>query len=495
MKKIVFLMASLAMLIACEKEEGGVQQPNTKVTIGVNQEQIVDAASRVAISENGNKFVLNWEGVEELLMTTSTSNAYTGTGNGLELTSYDGTSATFTGDLPNAGDVTVTNYYAGVSSFMSRSMSGRNHIRLAIATNQTMNGANVANSCMLVGEMKDCEVGTITDDFSLKTMNAFIKIPVKLGAPAAGATNTYANGMKLQSVKIEAVGGEQLSGRFAIDLEADDWSAAYATNTGLGADVKSSSVTLNCDNTVLTNEVVNLYVAVAFGTYAQGLKVTFNVIGDNDKVGVMEKAIKSSGLTLARNTMLSMPAIAVTPSDVLMDDVSTYEMITTVDDLQAGVDYFVGGSNTNGFWLFTGGVTGGSSSHAYTSLYNYDTTLCTLTTTADYTAAAVKLVAVSGVEDAYRITYVKSGVTYYLVATGAKSGKLASVEATDNASSYYWTLTDVTDGVKAMQGGKGLDDTEAPAAQLGVSATASSNCIRSGASTTSMNPLQFFKEK
>ncbi len=426
MKKIVFLMASLAMLIACEKEEGGVQQPNTKVTIGVNQEQIVDAASRVAISENGNKFVLNWEGTEELSVTTSTATAI----KSFEQTSANGTSATFTGDLPNAGDVTVTNYYAGVSSFMSRSTSGRNHIRLAIATNQTMNGANVANSCMLVGEMKDCEVGTIADDFSLKTMNAFIKIPVKLGAPAAGATNTYANGMKLQNVKIEAVGGEQLSGRFAIDLEADDWSAAYATNTGLGAEVKSSSVTLACNDLVLSDEAVNLYVAVAFGTYAQGLKVTFNVIGDNDKVGVMEKVIKSSGLTLARNTMLSMPAIPVAPKDVVVEK---YVLVDNITELAAGT-YYMAGKSSNLYYFATGSLTTTSNKDMITTA---GTAYATATGAIDVTDAAE--VTIETKDAAQNQYYVKIGDKYLTTTTTLASRRISLAEAaTDNPP--YWTV-------------------------------------------------------
>lgn len=427
MKKIALFLSALAMLVACEKEEGGIQQ-NTKVTIGVNHEQVTDGVGRVAISENGNKFALNWENTDKLSITTSTNNAY----KSFALTNYEGNSAQFEGELPDAGsDVTTTNYLAAVSSFISRSITqgGRNQIRLAVATNQIYNAANIGNACMLVGEQADCAVGVIPGDFSLKTMNAFIKIPVTKGSVAAGSSNTYTNGMKLQSVKIEAIGEEQLAGRFGIDLTADDWSTAYATDTGINDSDKSSSITLNCNNLALTNEATNLYVAVAFGTYSQGLKVTFTVVGDNDKTGEMVRTIGGSGITIARNTMLSMPPVAVTPTDIATEK---YQLISSVEELSAGT-YYMAGKINNVYYLATGSLTTGSN---YDLITTTGSSYSAVTESIDVTdAAEIKIEVKDATNNQY---YVKIGEKYLTTTSALANRKLILQDAT--TPNPYWTF-------------------------------------------------------
>ncbi|MBR5850243.1 MAG: hypothetical protein IKZ12_04195 [Alistipes sp.] len=475
MKKIALLVSALAMLVACEKEEYGFQLQE-KVTIGVSHEQVTDGVGRVAINENGTKFSLTWEGVEKLWMTTSTNNAYT-QGGGFEMTSHDGASAQFTGTLPKAGDsITVTNYFAAVTSFMSRSMTDdRNQIRLAIATNQTLNGTNIANSCMLVGEQADCAVGVIPNDFSLKTMNAFIKIPVTKGSAAAGSTNTYANGMKLQSVKIEAVGGEQLAGRFGIDLNADDWSVAYATNTGISNNDKSSSITINCNDVELTDTAINLYAAIAFGTYAEGLKVTFNVVGDNDKVGKMERTIGGSGITIARNTMLSMPPVPVSPADA---STVKYQLINRIADLTAGT-YYMAGRKSDGTYAFTTGSLN-YNKMVTTSLVSYSNE------TIDVTGAVpVTLEAVPGKENFY---YIKANDSQYL-SSGDGKDKLTLVAA---ANKVEWKATNgSTDGIVFIYNNDTFDN---PNIYLTSSPTASSQFVR-GYAKSQNTGVFFFKQK
>ena len=471
MKKIALFLSALAMLVACEKEEGGIQQ-NAKVTIGVNHEQVTDGVGRVAISENGNKFALNWEGIEELLVTTSTNNTYTSPGNGFEMNSHDGASAKFTGELPSAGaEVAVTDYFAAVSSFMSRSLTAtRNQIRLAIANNQNYNAANIGNACMLVGEQADCEVGVIPGDFSLKTMNAFIKIPVTKGSVAAGSSNTYTNGMKLQSVKIEAVGGEQLSGRFAIDLKADDWSTTYATNTGINDSDKSSSITLNCDNLALTNEATNLYVAVAFGTYSQGLEVTFTVVGDNDKTGEMVRTIGGSGITIARNTMLSMPSVPVTPTDIATEK---YQLINRIADLTAGT-YYMAGTKNNTYALITGSLSSGQMVTTTLSAYANGT----IDTTG---AALVTLEAVAEKPDFY---YIKIGDQYL----GSGDGK--NLLTLTNETTEWKATNGSTDGIEFIYNNESFNNINI---YLASSTTASSKFVR-GYTGSQSTGVFFFKK-
>lgn len=491
MKKLTYLLCSLVMFVACDKEEGGMIQKDKVVTIGVNQEQIADATSRVAIVENGEKFSLNWEGVEELLVANTTNTTYTNPGKGFSMQNHDGTSAVFSGTLPTVENETTTDYFFAVSSFMSRSGTN-NTLRLAIADQQTANGTNVANNCILVGEAANCEIGVVPENVDLKTMCAFIKIPVTKGVAASGSTNTYENAMKLKNIIIEAKGGEQIAGRFAIDLAADDWSLAYGTDSGIQAAQKSSIVTLDCNDMVLSSDAVNLYIAVAFGEYSQGLEVTFNVTGDEDCVGVATKTIgATSGLTIARNTLVSMPSVAVSPADVSMESVETYDLITTVEALTPNAEYYMGGQSKNGLCLFTGGF---GSGHGYTSNYTYDSSLGTLETTASYTATPVLLESVAGIGNAYRLKYTNNYGTYYIIATKINSGGFKGVGSDDAQASYYWTVANDTNGILLTQGGTQTDGTTAaPAATMRISTSASSNYLRTLASGN--NPIQFFKKR
>lgn len=420
------------MFIACEKEDGGMQQANKIVTIGVNQEQVTDAASRVAIVENGEKFSLNWEGTESLVVSTSTNSSY----KTFSQTEAEGTSAQFTGELPNEGtDIETTNYFVAVSSFVSRATSNGNVMRVAISENQTYNDANpasIASSCALVGKVADCIVGEIGDNISLKTMNAFIKIPVTMGVAASGSTNTYNNGMKLQSVKIEAPGGEQLAGRFAIALDDENWMNAYGEDAGL-ANYKSNSVTLNCGELSLSNAATNLYFAVAFGTYTQGLKVTFTVVGDDKKVGVMEKTIQAaSGCTLARNTLLSLPVIAVSPSDVAVE---TYEIIDSIDKLTAGTYYMAAKANGS-YYLATGALTTTTNKDLVTtSAVTYSDSSQTI----DITGAAEIVIET---KDATLNQYYIKINDQYLTSTELKNRRMALQDPSDD--NPFWTATNDT---------------------------------------------------
>ena len=284
--------------------------------------------------------------------------------------------------------------------------------------------------------------------------------------------NTYVNGMKLQSVKIEAVGGEQLAGRFAIDLKAEDWSTAYATNTNISPSDKSSSLTLNCNNVALTNEATNLYVAVAFGTYAQGLKVTFNVIGDNDKIGEMVRTIGGSGITIARNTMLSMPPVAVTPTDIATEK---YQLISSVEELAAGNYYMAGKTSAGLYALTTGTLSGGQMITTNASAFTNDMIDVT-------NATLVTLEAVNGKEDFYTI---KMNDTQYL---GTNDGKNKLILSNDK---YEWKATDgSTAGVVFIYHNESFNY---PNIYLASSTTASSKYVR-GYTGTQNTGVFFFKK-
>ncbi len=465
MKKILYFLCSIALLQSCEKEAADPTNIDDakKETIGVAYEPVLDADTRVAIEENGSKFSLTWENADKMGMTTSTNTAYAN--NTFTLSSYNSTSAVFTGTLPEAGtDITTTDYFATVSSFISRS---GNNLRLAIATNQEADGTSIANSCMLAGKVANCPVGTVDGTFALKTMNAFLKIPVTKGAAAAGSSNTYTNGMFLENIKIESIGGEQLAGRFAIDVTADDWTTAYAADAGIKEENKSSSITLNCNNLPLGDGPQYLYVAVAFGTYSSGLKVTFTVTGDGGTVGVQEKTIGSAaGITLARNTMLSMPSVAVTPADVAVDH---YRYIKNATELQAGTYYMA--AKIDAGYAFAKGTL--SSGHDLITtdgrVYNEGNETIDLTD-----AAEIVLEAKDAAAGDY---YIKIGGKY--LSSSAKSTRKLVLNDVTSGEPPYWTISDDT-----KRGGLAMK-CSAYEVYLVTAGSASSNYLRSYTSPTS----------
>lgn len=470
MKKILYFLCSIALLQSCEKEAADPTNIDAKkVTIGIAYEPVLDADTRVAIEENGDKFSLIWESTDNIEIATSTKNV----NNLFTLSSYNGTSAVFTGTLPDAGtNITTTDYFAATSSFVSRSKTNdHNTLRLAIATNQEAAGTSIANSCILAGELSNCPVGTIDGTFALKTMNAFLKIPVTKGAAAAGSSNTYMNGMFLENVKIESIGGEQLAGKFAINLDADNWTDAYAEDSGIQAAEKSSSVTLNCNHLELSETAQDLYIVVAFGTYTQGLKVTFTVAGDNGKIGMMEKTIgATNGYTLNRNTLTKMPQTTIQPLD---QTIVKYELIDRVANLSAGTYYMAGYKNDGTYALALGTISSGQMETAIPVSYANSTLEIG-------NAVEIVLDAVAGEQNAF---YIKIN-NQYLTSDNKKNGlKLLQPET----SNPYWTGIDATDG------GIAFKNSTYTGIYMCSSPTAASKYIR-GYATQQSRGVYFFKK-
>lgn len=161
-----------------------------------------------------------------------------------------------------------------------------------------------------------------------------------------------------------------------------------------------------------------------------------------------------------------------------------YVEITKIADLAAG-DYYIGGFGQSGtLQLFIGKLT---SKHGTTVVYNYDSASGELTTESSDKAVIVTFEAVEGQANSYRIKYDGK----FLVATLAKSGNLALVDASDAKAAYYWTFEDKDNtGMKALQGG-----TTEYTAQLVCSSGTDKNILRSGASTTAGNGIRLYKKK
>lgn len=355
MKKIYAFAAFAAALsmLACNKENGTDSPKGEIISVDVSYEDpIEDPDTKLSISESGTKFTLLFDGTESMTV-GNTSNSTT---TSFSTSSSGSRSATFTGSLPSVTG-TKTDYIGIVSTFGSVAAAG---IRASVAHNQTYNGASVASSSLLVGRTDDCTVGNLSD-VSLKTMNAYLKFSLIKGSAAPGSSNNYASHMYVKNIVVESVNGEQIAGKFGIAKTGSDWADSYIDDAGIAAGDKKDKITLDCTNNGasagvdLSAAATDFYIAIAFGTYAKGLKVTINVQNAKDgDTGKIEAYIsKNSSYDIARNTIVAMPALTVNPED-------TSEIILWSESWDGGTDgstptEYLSGSHS-GMTLYSGSV-------------------------------------------------------------------------------------------------------------------------------------------
>lgn len=323
MKNICLFTAFAAVLaiVSCNKESA-LTPESEGISIKVGFEQpVMDPATKMSISESGSAFSLLFDGAADVMRIGNTTNTTTSEFS----TTSSGASATYTGTLPKITDAETTDYVGIVSTFGS--VTGTN-IRGAIAAGQLYNGASVGKSAFLAGRTDDCTVGTLTS-MSLNTINAFLKLSLKKGNPAPGATHTYTH-MYVKDIVIESVAEEQIAGKFAVSKTGADWYKSYVVDTGIADAEKSSSITLDCTNggenagVELSDSAEDFYIALAFGDYAQGLKVTINVQnakgGDAGKmIGYIQNSSVDKSYSFARNKIVAMPELTVSPVDAVTE--------------------------------------------------------------------------------------------------------------------------------------------------------------------------------
>lgn len=351
MKKIFAFSLAIAALLAvsCQKEKAPVAQ-NKTVTVNATFEPVGAADTKLTIAESGSNFALNFEGTETMVVANGKESAtYNFT-----IASYSGTTATFTGTLP-ATTVATTDYFGVISTFASSTTSDPAKVRAAIPDTQDYDGANIAKNCCLIGKAANCEVGTLTS-LSFKTMNAFLKLSLIKGAAASGSSNDYTAGMNVQSIVVETVNGENISGRFGV-LKSDDFA-----NPVFSEEVKDNvfpKVTLNCATSDKTNGVglsstaTDFYIAIKPGTYAKGLKVTINVKNAAGKDGKFVRYIsKNTSYDVARNTIVDMPDLTVNPDDVAAAT-TTYTLVESALTDWSG-DYLLVAENAGTYYAWKG---------------------------------------------------------------------------------------------------------------------------------------------
>lgn len=313
MKKIFAFSLAIAALFAvsCQKEKAPVAQ-NKTVTVNATFEPVGAADTKLTIAESGSNFALNFESTDKMSVANSSNKTVKTGEDAFVVTSFSGTTASFSGILPDV-EGTTTDYFGVISSFCSATNS---NIRGAIAaTQEYAAGGVIANNCFLVGKEKGAEVGTM-NTVSFKTLNAFLKLNLVKGSAAAGSSNDYSTAMTVTSIDVEAVEGtEVLAGRFGIS-KTDD---SFADNdfAEVMGDYKTNKVTLNCNDAALGTTAVPFYFAIKPGTFTKGLKVTINVKDKNGKDGKFVRYIsKNTSTTVARNTIVNMPDLTVNPEDV-----------------------------------------------------------------------------------------------------------------------------------------------------------------------------------
>lgn len=329
MKKVfVFgaFVAALSLLASCNKENSQMEKVDSSVTIFATYEQpVLLDDTKVSIVESGSKFNLQWEGTESLIMVNSGVNNNRNTD--FVTTDSGSTSATFTGgDYPaveGSYSAATVNYIGIVSSFGS---AANTTARGAIKIEQTYDPVkplSIAQNAFLIGRVDDCPVGgPLSSDMTLKTMNAFVKLSLIKGTTASGSSNEY-DKMYVKNIVISGVNEEYIAGRFGVSKTAADWYSSYAEEvTGQ----VSKTVTLDCTSGATTKGVElgasakDFYIAIAFKTYAKGLKIAITVQNDNGDTGqVVGYYSKNTSIDVARNTMLKMATLTVNPVDYTED--------------------------------------------------------------------------------------------------------------------------------------------------------------------------------
>ncbi len=471
MKKSVIIVATMlfvAAFVSCKKENS--VDSLSAVTVNVFTETPVDSQTKVSLVESGSNFSLNWENSDSFVVCNSSNTNGGKVNNTFTVTSKNGTSAVFTGSLPDV-EGTTTNYMAAFN-FVSSTDAG--YCRADLPSNQDYSPDGVlASNCLLVARNDDATVGTL-GNLSFKTMNAFMKFSLKKGSAAEGSSNSYTK-MYVQSIKVETVAdGEAIAGRFGF-LKSGDWGSAYDETV---AAQKKSSVILNCVTASFVDGVeldpstaTDFYVAIALGSYSKGLRVTVSVKNEAGKFGVYSRTISNNtNYNVARNTLVSMPALVVNPDD---DNVDTYTLIDKIADLSAG-DYIMCAVKS-GYQAFKGSI---SSNNLVTETVTYNTTTKVLTFT---NATTVTLIAAG--ENQYKISWPYNSSTDYLKTTSSQ--KLAYDTSVTNAA--VWSVSNVSTGIL-------FTEVEGNGTYMRTATTASSNYIRGYNSTGTVGLVFFSKD-
>ncbi len=259
MKKIYSILGlALGMLaVGCTTDSTEDLGLDHKVVLGVNIEE-----SRTSLGDLvGTQHPILWSEGDKINVNNRTSQAVP--------LSYVGTS--------NA-EFTVSSVRAPYRVIYPANIYNSTDGTITVPSVQEYTAGSFANGvAVMVGYSETAQI-------SLKNLYSFVKIPIEKGDEVA-----------LSSVSITALGGEAISGVFAIDFQG----ATIAPVAG------QDIIRIEGD-LAYVEDVVEVVIAIPAGTYSAGFKV--NIVDANG--ATMEKtAYTASGITVPAGMLLNMPKI------------------------------------------------------------------------------------------------------------------------------------------------------------------------------------------
>ncbi len=300
MKKISYVLIAALAVAACQKSN--VTDHEVFVSIPVSVESAA-SPTKASIVIDGSKFTpsLTDKDVFALMSNNSATQTYKFT--------YSKAENAISGSYPKASSTSESVRYIVVNCGSGYAGCAANFARFEIEANQTNKGGEFGKNLMLVGVTDEYALGDAPSLIEFKTMCSLLEFDV---------TNSMSDKAYLESIKVEAVGGEQIAGRFAISKTySADWMNSYSADSGIKDADKSSSVTVDCGKAEITSTSTPFYASCAFGKLSQGLKVTFTLSYEDGSKSQMVKTYGESGLTLARNTLYQAP-IAVSSKGTIV---------------------------------------------------------------------------------------------------------------------------------------------------------------------------------
>ena len=284
MKKIYAIFGlALAMLTAgCAKDATNDVMPG-KVTIGVGIEQTRTSLGAL----NGNKHDVLWSAGDKIAVNGVASDALA--------TQYEGlATATFT----------VSNVAAPYSILYPAEILGADG-NITVPTEQAYTPNSFAcGSAVLVGYTESASA-------TLNNLYSFVKITIAKGDDVA-----------LKSVTLTALGGEAISGTFAVDYKA----AAIAPLAG--KDVIRVSA---AEGIPYVDGKASVVIAVPAGDYAGGFSVK---VVDATGKAMVKKAYTAQGIEVPAGVLLNMPEFTYVGAEQAI----TY--VTNAAELQAALAQF-----------------------------------------------------------------------------------------------------------------------------------------------------------
>ncbi len=295
MRKFSFILAALFAVVSCSKSNV-VEHDDDFISIPVTVESII-SPTKASIVVDRDKFTpsITDGDIFALTINNSTTSTYKFI--------YSKVENAISGSYPKSKEETSSEnvrYIIVSNSEKGYAGSAAKFVRFEIEAKQTNINGEFGKNLMLVGITDECNLGDVPSAVEFKTMCSLLEFDV---------TNDLTDKTYLDSIKVEALGGEQIAGRFAVSKTYSiNWMDKYSSaDTGIKDVNKSSSVTLDCSNTEITGTATPFYVSCAFGTLSQGLKVSFFVNHGDGFQSTVEKTIGKSGLTIARNTLYQIP--------------------------------------------------------------------------------------------------------------------------------------------------------------------------------------------